>query len=64
MNLNIVFYDAAIGRFSSIDPLADVYVYNSTYAFQENKLGLGSEFEGKEIRLTRLVSERRSICSS
>ena len=36
------FYDAAIGRFSSIDPLADVYVYNSTYAFQENKLGLGS----------------------
>ena len=45
------FYDAAIGRFSSIDPLADVYVYNSTYAFQENKLGLGSEFEGKEIRL-------------
>ena len=45
------FYDAAIGRFWSIDPLADVYVYNSTYAFQENKLGLGSEFEGKEIKL-------------
>ncbi|QMU66563.1 MAG: hypothetical protein GKR88_21230 [Flavobacteriaceae bacterium] len=45
------FYDAAIGRFLSIDPLANVYVYNSTYAFQENKLGLGSEFEGKEIRL-------------
>ncbi len=45
------FYNPEIGRFWSIDPLADVYVYNSTYAFQENKLGLGSEFEGKEIRL-------------
>ncbi|WP_417372207.1 DUF6973 domain-containing protein [Gelidibacter japonicus] len=45
------FYDAAIGRFWSIDPLANIYVYNSTYAFQENKLGLGSEFEGKEIHL-------------
>ena len=44
-------YDMAIGRFMSIDPLAEDYPYNSTYAFQENKLGLGTELEGKELRL-------------
>src|SRR5690606_25460130 len=25
------------------------YVYNSTYAFQENKLGMGTELEGAEM---------------
>jgi len=44
-------YDASIGRFVSIDPLANTYVNNSTYAFQENKLGLGTEVEGKEMEL-------------
>ena len=33
----------------SIDPLAEKYPYNSTYAFQENKLGLGRELEGLEL---------------
>ena len=42
-------YDPATARFVAIDPLADSYVYNSTYAFQENKLGLGTELEGKEL---------------
>ena len=42
-------YDYAIARFMSIDPLAEKYPYNSTYAFQENKMGLGRELEGKEI---------------
>ena len=46
-------YDYAIGRFMSIDPLAEEYVYNSPYAFQENKIGLGRELEGLEM-----VSER------
>lgn len=40
--------DPAIGRFWQIDPLAEDYVYNSTYAFQENKLGMGIELEGLE----------------
>ena len=43
------FSDPAIGRFISIDPLAVDYTYNSTYAFQENKLGLGIELEGAEL---------------
>ncbi len=42
-------YDYAIGRFMSVDPLAEKYPYNSTYAFQENKLGLGRELEGLEL---------------
>ncbi|TXN36890.1 hypothetical protein FVB32_00975 [Flagellimonas hymeniacidonis] len=41
--------DPAIGRFWQIDPLADDYVYNSTFAFQENKLGMGVELEGAEL---------------
>ena len=43
-------YDASLGRFFAVDPLAADYVYNSTYAFQENKLGLGTELEGAELR--------------
>jgi hypothetical protein len=33
----------------SIDPLAEEYTYNSTYAFQENKMGMGRELEGLEL---------------
>ena len=43
------FHDPAVGRFFSVDPLADEYVYNSPYAFAENKLGRGVELEGLEL---------------
>jgi RHS repeat-associated protein len=43
------FHDAILGRFISIDPLAEEYSYNSTFAFAENKLGLGMEYEGLEM---------------
>jgi len=42
-------HDARIGRFFARDPLAAKYAYNSPYAFQENKLGWGVEFEGLEL---------------
>ena len=42
--------DPATGRFWQIDPLAESYTYNSTYAFQENKLGIGIELEGLEVK--------------
>ena len=42
-------YDYAIGRFMNIDPLAEDYVYNTPYAIQENKMGLGIELEGLEL---------------
>ncbi|MFT4094196.1 MAG: hypothetical protein QM640_11200 [Niabella sp.] len=31
-------HDSQIGRFIEVDPLANDYVYNSTYAFSENKV--------------------------
>jgi RHS repeat-associated protein len=37
-----------IGRFFNIDPLADKYVYNSPYAFSENKVVAHVELEGLE----------------
>ncbi|MFN8431863.1 MAG: DUF1990 family protein [Spirosomataceae bacterium] len=41
--------DPVIGRFWSSDPLSNQFPYNSVYAFQENKLGLGIELEGREL---------------
>lgn len=41
-------HDPQIGRFIQIDPLADDYVYNSTYAFSENKVTGNVELEGLE----------------
>ncbi|WP_165944081.1 RHS repeat domain-containing protein, partial [Aquimarina spinulae] len=41
--------DRSIGRFWQIDPLSEDYMYNATYAFQENKMGIGIELEGLEV---------------
>lgn len=41
-------HDPATGRFIQIDPLAEDYVYNSTYAFAENRVIDGFELEGLE----------------
>ena len=43
------FSDPQTGRFFQIDPLAEKFMYNSVYALQENKFGLGVELEGKEL---------------
>ncbi|MEM7110358.1 MAG: putative toxin, partial [Bacteroidota bacterium] len=55
-DLNLGWYDfkyrlhnPKVGRFFTIDPLAEDYYYNSTYAFAENKLGRGIELEGAEL---------------
>ena len=42
--------DPQTGRFWSIDPLASDYVYNSTYAFSENKVTSHVEIEGLEAQ--------------
>ncbi|MFN1219085.1 RHS repeat-associated core domain-containing protein [Chryseobacterium kwangjuense] len=42
-------YIPDLGRFFNIDPLAEKFPYNTPYAFQENKLGMGREFEGLEL---------------
>ncbi|MBK8785190.1 MAG: hypothetical protein IPN43_01545 [Chitinophagaceae bacterium] len=41
-------HDPQTGRFWQIDPLAEKYVYNSTYAFSENKVTGHRELEGLE----------------
>lgn len=41
-------HDARVGRFLSVDPLAADYPGNSSYAFAENRLTDGIEFEGAE----------------
>ena len=40
--------DPAIGRFISIDPLSEGYVYNGVYNFAENRVIDGNELEGLE----------------
>jgi RHS repeat-associated protein len=42
------FDDPQIGRFWSVDPLANKYVYNSPYAFSEDKVTSHVELEGLE----------------
>ncbi|MEZ5002059.1 MAG: RHS repeat-associated core domain-containing protein [Chitinophagales bacterium] len=41
-------YDARLGRFLSVDPLAKSYPWNSTYAFAENRVIDGIDLEGLE----------------
>ena len=41
-------HDPQIGRFIQVDPLSEKYVYNSTYAFSENKVTNHVELEGLE----------------
>jgi RHS repeat-associated protein len=42
-------YDPTMGRFFSVDPLAEKFPHNSTFAFQENMIGMGIELEGLEL---------------
>ncbi|MFC4634635.1 DUF6443 domain-containing protein [Dokdonia ponticola] len=44
-------HDPAIGRFFNLDPLAEKFVYNSPYAFSENKVISHFELEGLEAVL-------------
>jgi RHS repeat-associated protein len=44
-------YNPEIGKFMSVDPLAEKYYYNSTYAFSENKVINAVELEGLEARI-------------
>jgi len=44
-------YDYAIGRFMSVDPLAEKYPYNGVYNFSENRVIDARELEGLEARV-------------
>lgn len=44
-------YDMAIGRFMSVDPLAEKYAYQSPYNFSENRVIDARELEGLEAEI-------------
>ena len=50
-------HDPVLGRFFNIDPLAEKYLYNSTYAFSENKVVAHRELEGLEAYTIKLNAE-------
>jgi len=43
-------YNAGVGRFLSVDPIADSYPWNSPYAFAENRVIDGIDLEGLEYK--------------
>jgi RHS repeat-associated protein len=57
-------HDPQIGRFIEIDPLSNDYVYNSTYAFSENKVTSHIELEGLESLSIQDVWRSAGISSS
>ncbi len=48
VNFSFRMHDPRLGRFFAIDPLANEYPYNSSYAFSENSVISFMEFEGLE----------------
>jgi hypothetical protein len=57
--------DPQIGRFWSVDPLASKYVYNSPYAFSEDKVTNAIELEGLEaVPLSTSLWRAAGISSS
>ena len=49
VNYKFRMHDARIGRFFAVDPLAYNFPWNSPYAFSENRVIDGIEFEGLEV---------------
>lgn len=54
-------YMPDIGRFFNIDPLAEKFPYNSTYAFAENRVVDGRELEGLEWVSSRNLETKTAI---
>ena len=48
INYKFRMHDPRLGRFFAVDPLADQYPWNSTYAFSENRVIDGIDLEGLE----------------
>jgi len=54
-------YMPDIGRFFNIDPLAEKYAHNSTYAFSENRVIDARELEGLEAELINKSTRNTSV---
>ena len=51
INYKYRMHDPRVGRFFAVDPLAHEFPHNSPYAFSENRVIDGLEFEGLEVVL-------------
>jgi YD repeat-containing protein len=57
--------DCQTGRFWQIDPLSEKYVYNSTYAFSENKVTGHRELEGLEAwNVNQTTEDGRTVLTA
>ncbi|RMZ57922.1 hypothetical protein D1632_16565 [Chryseobacterium nematophagum] len=54
-------YMPDVGRFFNIDPLAEKYTHNSTYAFSENRVIDARELEGLEAVLLKNTEHNKAI---
>ncbi|MCK9236224.1 MAG: N-acetylmuramoyl-L-alanine amidase [Weeksellaceae bacterium] len=54
-------YDYAIGRFMSVDPLAEEYHWQSNYAFASNEPLVGKELEGLENDNSKDLRNRTTV---
>ena len=50
-------YDPRLGRFLSVDPLSGRFPFNSTYAYAENRVLDGIDFEGGEWKSQKKWSD-------
>jgi RHS repeat-associated protein len=57
-------HDPTIGRFFNVDPLSEKYLYNSTYAFSENKVTSHVELEGLEAFDIKIIARQPSVAIS
>ena len=58
LNFKYRMHDPRIGRFFAVDPLAYKYVYNSPYAFSENRVIDAFELEGLEMVRGTISAEK------
>lgn len=62
VNYKYRMHDPRVGRFFSMDPMERLYVWNSPYAFSENRVIDGVELEGLEyVRKTHVVGGEGQI---
>jgi RHS repeat-associated protein len=64
INFTFRMHDPRVGRFFSTDPLEKSYPFNSTYAFSENRVIDGVDFEGLEYVTRRHVVDNNRIVST
>lgn len=61
LNYEFRMHDPRLGRFFAIDPLVNNFPWNSPYAFSENRLIDGVEFEGLEVVIYHRLNAKTNI---